>query len=176
MCDGHQRRGLAYAGVQPLIEFIPGLRPIPRWWIEAREARREQRHQRVAWASRDAVFFAAVAARATYSMAWSVLYTIGAFGNFLASRGLSADHDNVLRMSLLATAGLCVLAGSVAVVKAACFQRELWEAATRRTRVTGEHPWGPTPPDPMGGRSREGPVVPVSPRRGQDPTTSERLE
>src|SRR5437879_8328663 len=79
-------------------EFLPG-------WAEARDRRRQERESRIEWASRDAIFFAAIAARASYSMSWGVLGLIGSAGSSLGSRTFSAVQDIFFVVPLLAAAG-----------------------------------------------------------------------
>ena len=114
-------------------EFLPG-------WAEARDRRRQERESRSEWASRDAVFFAAIAARASYSMSWGVLGLIGSAGSSLGSRTFSAVQDIFFVVPLLAAAGVSLLAGLAFVLKAARLQVELWEAAVRRAGRVARQP------------------------------------
>jgi len=83
-----------------MIEFVPGLRLLPRRWTETRNTRRELRNSRVEWASQDAIFFASIAAQASESMLWAVLLAIGTFGNVFGSFTLSAEYGSFLKAPL----------------------------------------------------------------------------
>src|SRR5437667_8187987 len=67
------------------LEILPDLLGLRRRWIAARARRRQEREWRIEWASRDAIFFAAIAAQASEAMIWVALFAIAACGNVLGS-------------------------------------------------------------------------------------------
>ena len=62
------------------LEMLPDLLGLRRRWIAARARRRQEREWRIEWASRDAIFFAAIAAQASEAMIWVALFAIAGAG------------------------------------------------------------------------------------------------
>jgi hypothetical protein len=72
-------------------------------------------------------------------MSWAILFILGALGNALGARTFSADPHIFFQALLAAAAGFCFVAGLVAVVKSARWERELWEAIELRSVRAEEH-------------------------------------
>src|SRR5947207_12868600 len=110
------------------LEILPDLLGLRRRWIAARARRRQEREWRIEWASRDAIFFAAIAAQASEAMIFVALFAIAACGNVLGSflfGGLISYLQPVL-----ATVGLVsALVGVVYVLMAIRSPLELREAS-----------------------------------------------
>ena len=112
------------------LEILPDVR-VPRRWVGSRNLRHKARELRIEDASRDGIFFAGIAARASHLMSWTILFLIGAVGNALGSRSFSTDQQG-LKVAVVAAAAVCLLAGVASAIKAGQFERELSEAIMRR--------------------------------------------
>ena|SRR5437773_5976871 len=121
------------------LEILPDLLGLRRRWIAARARRRQEREWRIESASRDAIFFAAIAAQASEAMIFVALFAIAACGNVLGSfifGGLISYLKPVL-----ATVGLVsALVGVVYVLMAIRSQREWREAVARRSARAARQP------------------------------------
>lgn len=122
-----------------MIEFVPGLRALPRRWVEARRTRRERRHSRTEWASRDAIFFASITARACEAMLWAVIFAIETFGNVLVSLTIAHEYGSLAKTLLLTIGGVSLLISIGCIGMAISAQREWRTAIVRRAARTDEH-------------------------------------
>jgi hypothetical protein len=106
------------------LEFLPGLN-------ETRVRRHLERERRVEWASRDAIFFAAMASSANESLMWAACMLIGTSGALLSSYVLHAEPLGV-RLLLLALGTICALATPGYLWRAVRVRAEWKEALARR--------------------------------------------
>src|SRR2546422_8553337 len=110
-------------------EFLPG-------WAEARIRRRQAREWRIQWASRDAIFFAAIVAGAYEAWFLVVVATVASASTFVAGIALSTDFGR-FRIPLFVFAIVSSLASLAYLWWAFRCQREWRGGGARRSARAG---------------------------------------
>jgi len=121
------------------LEILPDLLGLRHRWIAAHIRRRQEREWRIQWASRDAIFFAAIVAGAYEAWFLVVVATVASASTFVAGIALSTDFGR-FRIPLFVFAIVSSLASLAYLWWAFRCQREWREAVARRSARAARQP------------------------------------